>query len=225
MNSSLILSATTFVYGLAASLYLATWVFHKKQINNWATWVVVVGIAGNTAGFVLRWVESYQMGIGRIPLSNLYESLVFFSLMIALIYFVIEGKYGHQIIGAFAMPLAFLSMAYASLSPNISDRIQPLLPALKSNWLTVHVVTCFIGCAAFAIGFGLALMYLIKKKMMAMQIQYCPGSLIDGFWMNSTIRWCCSAFCFYQPESYPARYGRIRRGDVTGVGTPKRLGL
>jgi cytochrome c-type biogenesis protein CcsB len=54
-------------------------------------------------------------------------------------------------------------MAYASLSPNISDRIQPLLPALKSNWLTVHVVTCFIGYAAFAIAFGLALMFLIKK--------------------------------------------------------------
>jgi cytochrome c-type biogenesis protein CcsB len=163
MNSSLILSITTFVYGLAASLYLAAWVFHKKQLNQWATWVVVVGIAGNTAGFVLRWVESYQMGIGRIPLSNLYESLVFFSLMIALIYLVIESKYGHQIIGAFAMPLAVLSMAYASLSPNISDRIQPLLPALKSNWLTVHVITCFIGYAAFAIAFGLSLMYLIKR--------------------------------------------------------------
>ena len=163
MNSSLILSVTTFVYGLAASLYLAAWVYHKKQLNHWATWVVVVGIAGNTAGFVLRWVESYQMGIGRIPLSNLYESLVFFSLMIALIYLVIESKYGHQLIGAFAMPLAVLSMAYASLSPNINDRIQPLLPALKSNWLTVHVITCFIGYAAFAIAFGLALMYLIKR--------------------------------------------------------------
>ena len=164
MNSSLVLSVTTFVYGLAAFLYLAAWVFHKKQINNWASWTVVVGIAGNTVGFVLRWVESYQLGIGRIPLSNLYESLVFFSLMIAVIYFVIEGKYGHRVIGAFAMPLAFLSMAYASLSPNISDTIQPLLPALKSNWLTVHVVTCFIGYAAFAIAFGLALMYLVKKN-------------------------------------------------------------
>ena len=163
MNSSLILSITTFVYGLAATLYLAAWVFQKNRIFRWGTWVVTVGIALNAAGFVLRWIESYQMGIGRIPLSNLYESLVFFSLMIALIYFVIESKYGLQIIGAFAMPLAFLSIAYASLSPNISDRIQPLLPALKSNWLTVHVITCFIGYAAFAIAFGLALMYLIKR--------------------------------------------------------------
>lgn len=163
MTSSSILSATTFIYGLAASLYLAAWVFHKRQIYRWATWVVVAGIAGNTAGFALRWLESYQMGIGRIPLSNLYESLVFFSLMIALIYYVIESKYGHKNIGAFAMPLAALPMAYASLAPDISDRIQPLVPALKSNWLAIHVITCFIGYAAFAIAFGLSLMYLLKR--------------------------------------------------------------
>ena len=164
MSSSIILSITTFVYGLAASLYLAAWIFRKEQVNQWATWVVIAGIAGNTAGFLLRWVESYQMGIGRIPLSNLYESLVFFSLMIAVIYLVIERKYGHKVIGAFAIPLAALSIAYASLSPNINDRIQPLLPALKSNWLTVHVITCFIGYAAFAIAFGLGLMYLIRQN-------------------------------------------------------------
>ncbi len=164
MTSSHLLSVTTFVYGLAALIYLAALVFHKKRLYPWATWVVAAGIAGNTAGFALRWFESYQMGIGRIPLSNLYESLVFFALMIAVIYYIIEVKYEQRAIGAFAMPLAFLSIAYASLSPNISDRIQPLLPALKSNWLTVHVITCFIGYAAFAIAFGLGIMYLIKRK-------------------------------------------------------------
>jgi len=163
MTSSLILSVTTFVYGLAAVFYLSAWIFHKKQLYRWATWIVAAGITGNTAGFVLRWLESYQMGIGRIPLSNLYESLVFFALMIALIYYVIESKYGHQTIGAFALPLATLSMAYASLSSSLNDRIQPLLPALKSNWLTVHVITCFIGYAAFAIAFGLGMMYLLKR--------------------------------------------------------------
>jgi cytochrome c-type biogenesis protein CcsB len=162
MTSSLILSITTFVYGLAAVIYLSAWIFQKSQLYRWATWVVAAGIAGNTAGFGLRWLESYQMGIGRIPLSNLYESLVFFALMIALIYYVIESKYEQYTIGAFSMPLATLAMAYASLSPGISDRIQPLLPALKSNWLTIHVVTCFIGYAAFAIAFGMGLMYLLK---------------------------------------------------------------
>jgi cytochrome c-type biogenesis protein CcsB len=48
------------------------------------------------------------------------------------------------------------------MSPNISDRIQPLVPALKSNWLIAHVATCFFGYAAFAIAFGMSIMYLIK---------------------------------------------------------------
>ena len=55
-------------------------------------------------------------------------------------------------------------MAYASLSPNISDRIQPLIPALKSNWLIAHVIACFIGYGAFAVAFGVSLMYLMKQK-------------------------------------------------------------
>jgi cytochrome c-type biogenesis protein CcsB len=55
-------------------------------------------------------------------------------------------------------------LAYASLSPNISDKIQPLLPALKSNWLIAHVMTCFVGYAAFAIAFGLSGMYLLKGR-------------------------------------------------------------
>jgi cytochrome c-type biogenesis protein CcsB len=80
-----------------------------------------------------------------------------------LIYLVIERKVGNRIIGAFTTPIAFLVMAYASLSSNISDRIQPLLPALKSNWLIAHVITCFIGYAAFAIAFGLSIMYLIRQ--------------------------------------------------------------
>jgi len=164
MNSSLVLSVTTFVYGFATFLYLAAWVFQKDALNRSATWVAVLGIAGNAAGFALRWAESYQLGIGHAPLSNLYESLVFFSLVIAVLYLIIENSYGFQTIGAFAMPLAFLSMAYASLSPDVSDRIQPLLPALKSNWLIAHVVTCFIGYAAFAVAFGLSLMYLIKQE-------------------------------------------------------------
>ena len=49
------------------------------------------------------------------------------------------------------------------MSPDISDRIQPLIPALKSNWLIAHVALCFFGYAAFAIAFGVSIMYLIRK--------------------------------------------------------------
>ncbi len=164
MNSSLTLSITTFVYGFSAFLYLVALVFKKQTPGMLATWVVVLGLIGNTAGIIMRWLESYQMGFGHAPLSNLYESLVFFAWTIALLYLVIERRYGNRVVGAFVMPLASLAIAYASLSPNISDRIQPLLPALKSNWLIAHVIACFIGYAAFAIAFGLSIMYLIRQR-------------------------------------------------------------
>jgi len=164
MTSSAILSAVTFIYGLAGFLYIFAWVFKQPAAGKMATWVAILGLAGNTAGIGLRWVESYQLGFGHAPLSNLYESLVFFAGCITLIYLIIERRTANQVIGAFSAPLACLSMAYASLSPNISDRIQPLIPALKSNWLIAHVVTCFIGYGAFAVAFGVSLMYLFKQS-------------------------------------------------------------
>ena len=176
MNSSLTLSITTFVYGFSAFLYLVALVFRRQAPGVLGTWVALLGLIGNTAGIVMRWAESYQMGFGHAPLSNLYESLVFFAWTIALLYLFIERRYGNRVIGAFTMPLAFMAMAYASLSPNISDRIQPLLPALKSNWLIVHVITCFIGYAAFAVAFGLSIMYLIRQREPDPK-----GSVLDRF--------------------------------------------
>jgi cytochrome c-type biogenesis protein CcsB len=164
MNSSSILSITTFVYGLAGFCYIYAWVFKKPPVGKAGTWIAILGLAGNTAGIVLRWVESYQLGIGHAPLSNLYESLVFFASTIIFIYLFIERKYQNRVIGAFTTPLAFLALAYASLSPNISDRIQPLIPALKSNWLIAHVIACFIGYGAFAVACGVSFMYLVKRK-------------------------------------------------------------
>jgi len=164
MNNSLILSIVTFVYAGSAFFYIAMWVFKKPVLGKVATWTGMAAVTGNVAGLLLRWVESYQMGIGHAPLSNLYESLTFFAFTIALIYLVVERRLRTRIMGAFVMPLAFLAMAYASLSPDISDRIQPLIPALKSNWLIAHVMTCFVGYAAFAIAFGISWMYLAKLK-------------------------------------------------------------
>lgn len=164
MNSSIVLSIVTFIYALAAILYIASWIFKKDRPAKLATWTALIGVLGNIAGIILRWLESYKLGIGHAPFSNLYESLVFFSLTIVVVYLVIEKQYQNRIIGAFTTPVAFLTMAYASMSPNISDHIQPLIPALKSNWLIAHVMTCFIGYAAFSIAFGISLMYLLKQR-------------------------------------------------------------
>ena len=164
MSSSLLLSVATFIFGLAACFYLAALIFKNPRLTLPARWTVMAAVGITTVGIALRWVESYRMGIGHAPLSNLYESLVFFAWTAGTIYLFVEFKYKNALIGAFVTPIAFLAMAYASLSPNISDRIQPLVPALKSNWLIAHVVTCFFGYAAFAIAFGMSIMYLIKAR-------------------------------------------------------------
>ena len=162
--NTLVLSVVTFIYGLAAVLYLFSWVFRKEMPGKLATWVTLVACLGNAAGLALRWYESYQIGsgYGHAPLSNIYESLTFFSLTIGTIYLGIERRYGNRVIGVFALPLAFFALAYASFGTN--DQIQPLIPALKSNWLIAHVISCFIGYAAFAVGSGAGLLYLLKDK-------------------------------------------------------------
>ena len=160
MNSSNILSIITFIYGFAAFLFIAFWVFKKAILEKSADIVTIAGLLGHTAAIIMRWVESYKLNIGHAPFSNMYESLIFFSWAICLFYIIIEKKYGHRILGLFATFFAFLAMAYASL---IDNSIQPLVPALQSNWLIAHVISCFIGYAAFAISAGVSLMYLLKN--------------------------------------------------------------
>ena len=163
MSGTYILSIVTFIYGLSGFLYICSWIFRKQILGKIASWIALAGLIGNTTGILLRWVESYQLGIGHAPFSNLYESLVFFAWVIVLIYLIIERKIQNRVIGAFTTPIACLVMAFASLKPGIPSAIEPLMPALKSNWLIAHVITCFIGYAAFALAFGVSAMYLMKK--------------------------------------------------------------
>jgi len=164
MNSHQLLGFTTFTYLLASVLYIGLFVFRAQSLGLIASLATGLAFLVQTAGIILRWVESYQMGYGHAPLSNMYESLVFFSWSIGIFYLWIEWKFKNRLIGAFSVPFAFLSMAYASFASEISSEIKPLIPALQSNWLIAHVVTCFIGYAAFAVACGMGFMYLVKDR-------------------------------------------------------------
>jgi cytochrome c-type biogenesis protein CcsB len=164
MNSSQLLGFTTFAYLFASILYIAIFIFRAQKIGIVASVVTLLSFLAHTAGIILRWVESYQMGYGHAPLSNMYESLVFFAWSIAIFYMWLEWKFKNRLIGTFAIPFAFFSMAYASFASEISSEIKPLVPALQSNWLIAHVVTCFIGYAAFAVAGGIGIMYLLKDR-------------------------------------------------------------
>ncbi len=163
MDSSQLLGITTFTYLLSSLLYVALFVFKAQGLGRFATSFTIFACLIQTVGLGMRWYESYEMGIGHAPLTNMYESVVFFAWTIIIIYLGIEWKFKNRIIGSFAVPFAFLAMAYGALDPDINRNITPLVPALQSNWLIAHVITCFIGYAAFAVAAGLGIMYLIKN--------------------------------------------------------------
>jgi len=152
---------TTFAYLFSAILYMGIFVFRAEKLGLFATLLTIGAFLVNTAGIGMRWYESHQMGIGYAPLSNMYESLVFFAWAIAIVYLFMEIRYKNRFLGAFSMPFAALAMILAGLK---NPDIKPLIPALQSNWLIAHVVTCFIGYAAFAVAGGIAVMYLLKDR-------------------------------------------------------------
>ena len=134
----------------------------KEFWGPFASFIALAGLIAQSFALILRWVESYKLGIGHAPLSNLYESLIFFAWAIVFLYLIMEWRIKTRNLGAFVIPFAFLFMAYASFSPDVNSGIQPLIPALQSNWLISHVITCFFGYAAFTIACGLGFIYLLK---------------------------------------------------------------
>jgi cytochrome c-type biogenesis protein CcsB len=162
MTSSLLFNVTTFAYLVSMLLFFAYMASRVKALGTGGIYVAYFGFLAQTGAIGLRWKESYDMGVGHAPLSNLYESVVFFAWTIVLIYALLDLKYKYRVIGAFVMPFALLGMAWAQLG--MGTGIEPLVPALQSNWLTYHVITCFLGYAAFAVACGVSIMYLIKAN-------------------------------------------------------------
>ena len=129
------------------------------------TWVAV------TMGFIglmVRWYESYLIGadVGHIPVSNLYEVFVLFCLITAMMYLYYEARYQTRQLGGFV--LLIISAAVGFILWYTFDRgaheIQPLVPALKSWWMKLHVPANFVGYGAFAIAAMLGVAYLLSAR-------------------------------------------------------------
>lgn len=117
--------------------------------------LVVAGFALHTAHIVARYLLS-----GHIPIANLHEASSFFSWCIVLLFFYLEYRYKLGLLGAFIMPLVFVLMLSSSMLPR---KMEPLNPVLQSYWMGIHTVLAFLGYAAFAMAFGIGLMYLIQE--------------------------------------------------------------
>lgn len=162
MTSSLLFNITTFTYLVSMLCFFVYTASRNEHAGTLGSYGAYGGLLVQTVAILLRWKESYDLGIGHAPLSNLYESVVFFAWTIILIFVAVDIKYRYRVIGAFVVPFAMLGMAWAQLGLN--SGIEPLVPALQSNWLLYHVITCFLGYAAFAVACGVSIMYLIATR-------------------------------------------------------------
>ena len=179
MTSSLMFNVTTFSYLISMLLFFAFLASRNKVVGMGGSLAAYAGFVAQTIAIGLRWNESYVQGHGHAPLSNLYESVVFFSWTIVLIFGILDMKYKYRIIGAFVIPFALLGMAWAQLS--LESNIEPLVPALQSNWLLYHVITCFLGYACFAVACGISIMYLIKIGAESADSNAAAGGIVSTF--------------------------------------------
>ena len=119
-------------------------------------------------GTMVRWYESHQIGpdIGHIPVSNLYEVFVLFCWMTAAFYLYYEDRYDTRRMGAFVMLVVSAAVGFLLWYTVVREahEIQPLVPALQSWWMKLHVPANFIGYGTFAIAAMLAFAYLIKQS-------------------------------------------------------------
>ncbi len=128
----------------------------------WAA--VYIGLTG----MLVRWYESYLMGadIGHIPISNLYEVFILFCLVTALFHLYYEAKYKSLVLGSFVLWIIAAAVGFILWYSVTRDahQIQPLVPALQSWWMKIHVPANFIGYGTFAIAAMLGIAYLLKSK-------------------------------------------------------------
>ncbi len=143
-----------------------------ERIGSRMAWVAV-GMA--LVGTMVRWYESYLIGadVGHIPVSNLYEVFVLFCWMTAAFYLFFEEQYQTRSLGAFVMLVVSAAVGFLLWYTVVREahEIQPLVPALKSWWMKLHVPANFIGYGTFALSAMVAFAYLIKLQVGETQLR------------------------------------------------------
>ena len=154
-ESNLLYVALIF-YAAAGALYMGFGVTGMARYVKFASTATAIGLIANTLAVAHRWYLS-----GRPPFASIYEMLLSFVWTVALLTLITEKKFGVKIIGSITMPLAVVCVILMQLLPS---EVRPLVPALQSTWLHVHVTLAMLAYAACAVSFALAMMFLIKDN-------------------------------------------------------------
>jgi cytochrome c-type biogenesis protein CcsB len=157
LNETNLLFAALIFYAGASALYLGFGVTGTESYIKFASLATSVGLLANTAAIAHRWYEA-----GHPPFSSVYEMLLSFVWTLAVLTLVVEKRYGVKVIGTVTMPVAIVGVVLMQL---LRTEVHPLVPALQSTWLHVHVTLAMLAYAACALSFALATMFLIQDKM------------------------------------------------------------
>jgi cytochrome c-type biogenesis protein CcsB len=155
-ESNLLYVALIFYAG-AGALYMGFGVTGIPRYVKFASTATAIGLIANTLAVAHRWYLS-----GRPPFASIYEMLLSFVWTVAVLTLVTEKKFGVKIIGSITMPLAVVCVILMQLLPS---EVRPLVPALQSTWLHVHVTLAMLSYAACAVSFALAMMFLIQDDL------------------------------------------------------------
>ncbi len=157
------------LFVMATAAYFFALFIRSEFAGKIASGLTWAGAIFGMTGMMMRWYESYLINpdYGHIPISSLYEVFILFSVITALVYLYFEQKYKTRALGGFVMLI--VSAAIAFLLWYTFDReayhIQPLVPALKSHWMKLHVPTNFLGYGAFALAAMVGIAYLITDRL------------------------------------------------------------
>jgi cytochrome c-type biogenesis protein CcsB len=157
LSEANLLYAALIFYSGAGALYLGFGVTATDSYIKFASLATWAGLIANTAAVAHRWYEA-----GHPPFASLYEMLLSFVWTLAALTLIAEKRYGVKVIGTVTMPLAIVGVVLMQL---LRSDVRPLVPALQSTWLHVHVTLAMLAYAACALSFALAMMFLIQDKM------------------------------------------------------------
>lgn len=155
-------------FTLSTLFYSLTLALRSQSMGPTASKLCWAAVYIGLTGMLVRWYESYLMGvdIGHIPISNLYEVFILFCLITALFHLYYEARYQSLVLGSFVLWIIAAAVGFILWYSVARDahQIQPLVPALQSWWMKIHVPANFIGYGTFALAAMIGVAYLLKSK-------------------------------------------------------------
>jgi len=156
------------LFVLATVTYFAALFLRSDYAGRVASVMTWSAATMGLTGLMVRWRESYLVHVdyGHIPISNLYEVFVLFSIITALLYLYYEGRYKTRALGGFVLLIISAAVGFVLwyIFKHGGSGIAPLVPALQSYWMKIHVPANFIGYGSFSLAAMVGTAYLLRER-------------------------------------------------------------